>query len=82
MRKPSSRIAEQPTQKPAHAEVGVIPRTTVIRVAGLLVCSIHSRFQCGSILDRGVARRSFGLLRHDLWLQIDPSISVPALVTS
>jgi hypothetical protein len=48
----------------------------------LLVCSIHSRFQCGSILDRGVARRSFGLLRHDLWLQIDPSTSATVLVTS
>jgi hypothetical protein len=57
-------------------------RTGVIRVAGLLVCSIHSRFQSGSILDRGVARRSFGLLRSDLWLQIDPSASDTALVTS
>src|SRR5439155_1040337 len=31
-----------------------------------------SRRCVGSILDRGVARRSFGLLRYDLLLQIDP----------
>ncbi len=47
-------------------------------MAGLLVCSIHSRLLSGSILDRGVARRSFGLLRRDLWLQIDPSESTPS----
>jgi hypothetical protein len=30
----------------------------------------------------GVARRSFGLLRRDLWLPIDPSASGPELVAS
>jgi hypothetical protein len=34
-----------------------------------------SRCRVGSILHSGVARRSFGLLRLDLWLQIDPSVS-------
>ena len=29
----------------------------------------------GSILERGVARRSLGLLRHDLLLQIGPSVT-------
>src|SRR5262245_34205516 len=32
----------------------------------------------GSIIERGVARRSFGLLRRDLWLPIDPSASGPS----
>src|SRR5205807_185551 len=42
-----------------------------------LYVHFHSRHPVGSILDRGVARRSFGLLRHDLLLQIDPSASDP-----
>src|SRR6516165_2486462 len=42
---------------------------------GLLVCSSHSRHLAGSILFRGVAGRSIGLLRRDLLLQIDPSAS-------
>jgi hypothetical protein len=29
-----------------------------------------------------VARRSFGLVRHDLWLQIDASVTSRELVTS
>jgi hypothetical protein len=42
-----------------------------------LYVHFHSRFHVGSILNRGVARRSFGLLRFDLLLQIDPSASDP-----
>ncbi|HTU22025.1 MAG TPA: hypothetical protein VMG10_28560, partial [Gemmataceae bacterium] len=54
------------------------PATRMHVTASQLVCSIHSRHHVGSILDRGVARRSFGLLRCDLWLQIDPSESTPS----
>jgi hypothetical protein len=42
----------------------------------------YCRHQAGSILCWGVARRSFGLLRLDLLLQIDPSASDSELVTS
>jgi hypothetical protein len=34
-----------------------------------------------SFID-GVTRRSFGLVKHDFWLQIDPSVSRTELVTS
>src|SRR5262249_52759203 len=37
-----------------------------------LYVQFHSRHRSESTLTRGVARRSFGLVRHDLWLQIDP----------
>jgi hypothetical protein len=39
-------------------------------------------FAAGVILSWGVARRSFGLVRLDLWLQFDPFASDPELVTS
>src|SRR5262249_2014287 len=42
-----------------------------------LYVAFRTRRRVGSILDRGVARRSFGLLRYDLLLQIDPSASGP-----
>ena len=38
-----------------------------------LYVQFHSRPSFGSTLKRGVARRSFGLLRSDLLLQMDPS---------
>src|SRR4051794_18539578 len=58
----------------------VVPETETAR--RLLVCSFHLRLHAGGIFLRGVARRSFGLVRHDLWLQIDPSAAGRELVTS
>src|SRR5262245_31119238 len=46
---------------------------TGIAAAVCLYVHFCSRLRVGSILDRGVARRSCGLLRSDLWLPIDPS---------
>jgi CHC2 zinc finger len=43
-----------------------------------LYVQFHSRQPFGSTLKRGVARRSFGLLRRDLLLQIDPSVAGPS----
>src|SRR5205823_2730717 len=40
-----------------------------------LYVHFHSQRLVGSILFGGVARRSFGRVRHDLLLQIDPSAS-------
>jgi hypothetical protein len=48
---------------------------------GLLVCSFRSCLHDARILAWGVARRSFGLVRLDLWLQIDPSAADRELVT-
>jgi hypothetical protein len=50
--------------------------TEMAAAEGLYV-HFHSRPSVGSILKRGVARRSFGLLRCDLLLQIDPSALGP-----
>jgi hypothetical protein len=43
-----------------------------------LYVHFRSRHQLGSILKRGVARRSFGLVRFDLLSQIDPSVTDPS----
>jgi hypothetical protein len=52
----------------------MLPKTEDAAAVCLYV-PFHSRFSVGSILNGGVARRSFGLLRFDLLLQIDPSAS-------
>ena len=52
-------------------------RETRIAAAVCLYVPFRARPSVGRILDRGVARRSFGLLRLDLLLQIDPSVSDP-----
>jgi hypothetical protein len=43
-----------------------------------LYVQFDSQRSVGSILHGGVARRSFGLVRFDLWLQIDPSAAAPS----
>ena len=50
-----------------------VTRKILIAAPVCLYVQFHSRPSFGSTLKRGVARRSFGLLRPDLWLQIDPS---------
>src|SRR5262249_559542 len=59
-----------------RAECREAPET---RIAAAVCLYVHfcSRPRVESILNRGVARRSFGLLRCDLLLQIDPSASGP-----
>src|SRR6516225_2197362 len=50
------------------------------RIAAAVCLYVHFRAwpSVGRILDRGVARRSFGLVRLDLLLQIDPSAAGPS----
>jgi hypothetical protein len=43
-----------------------------------LYVPFYSRPRAGGILFRGVVGRSFRLLRCDLLLQIDPSVSDPS----
>ena len=74
-------VAERPAQQPGPRERQYAAREPN-GGPGLLVCSFHTRFHGGSIILRGVARRSFGLVRLDLWLQIDPSALDSELVTS
>src|SRR5262249_12702852 len=50
-----------PVHVPAHAGGGIMSRTTVIRVAGLLVCSIRPPISWWCYASDDVARRPFGL---------------------
>ena len=53
------------------------------RVAGQVVCSVYSIEEGKEVAFFGESRgRSFGLVRLDLLLQIDPFASVQELVTS
>src|SRR5262249_10797528 len=54
---------------------------TSIAAAVCLYVHFHHLFHGWCYASDDVARRSFGLLRHDLWLQIDPSVSSSELVT-
>jgi hypothetical protein len=76
MEKPSG-VAERYSSAAAAATVSFELPETKKAAAVCLYVAFHSGSLVGSILNRGVARRSFGLLRFDLLLQIDPSASAP-----
>src|SRR5262249_21783500 len=60
------------------AWLSVMSRKTEMAARSACMVNVTPGLLIGSILERGVARRSFGLLRYDLWLQIDPSVTDPS----
>jgi hypothetical protein len=56
----------------------VVPRKTVMAARSACMVNVTPGLLLESIMEPGVAGRSFGLLRYDLLLQIDPSVTDPS----
>ena len=53
----------------------VMPGTAAMAARSACMFNVTPGLLIGSTMEPGVARRSFGLLRYDLLLQIDPSVT-------